>query len=310
MALREIHRFMLTLPEPFNFPLTVAKPAGWHWSTPREVFEDGILWSGMYVRDIPVGLKLSADGPGVTVALYGESPLEENLLRLLKSQVWSALGGDEDLPGFYRFARDDPILAAVTGHLYGMRIGMARDLFGDVILAILLQMAPMSRSNRMMDALLEHYGKKITFDGRDVILWPRAEEIARVDPAELRKTTKIGYRAERLVQAAQYLAAHPLLQDELPSLTEDEAVRRLTDIPGVGPYSAGIILGTFPIDVWSVVIFSELFLGKTPEHPREAIDEVVSVLTGRWGTWRWFAFVYVVHDLQFLKETHHLSRVT
>ncbi|NYT21739.1 MAG: hypothetical protein GKC07_08085, partial [Methanomicrobiales archaeon] len=50
MALREIHRFMLTLPEPFNFPLTVAKPAGWHWSTPREVFEDGILWSGMYVR--------------------------------------------------------------------------------------------------------------------------------------------------------------------------------------------------------------------------------------------------------------------
>jgi 3-methyladenine DNA glycosylase/8-oxoguanine DNA glycosylase len=228
----------------------------------------------------------------------------------LTSQVWSALGGDEDLPGFYRFAKDDPILSAVTDHLSGMRIGMARDLFGGVILSILLQMAPMSRSDRMMDAMLEHYGRTIIFDGREVILWPRAEKIARVDPGELREKTKIGYRAERLVQAARYLVDHPILQTDLSSLTEEEAIRRLTEIPGVGPYSAGIILGTFPIDVWSVVIFSELFLGKTPERPRDAIDEVVSILTERWGTWRWFAFVYVVHDLPYLKETYHLSRVT
>jgi 3-methyladenine DNA glycosylase/8-oxoguanine DNA glycosylase len=310
MHLDAIHQFTLSLPDPFNFALTVAKPAGWHWSTPRESFEDGILWSGMYVGDTPVGLKLSAEGTTVTVAVYGESPLDQHLLEQLKSQVWSALGGDEDLPGFYRFAGDDPILSAVTDHLSGMRVGMARDLFGDVILAILLQMAPMSRSDRMMDALLEHYGRRIRFDGREVTLWPLAEEIARVDPGELRKTAKIGYRAERLVHAAQYLADHPIPQTELSSLTEEEAIRRLTEIPGVGPYSAGIILGTFPIDVWSVVIFSELFLGKTPQHPRKAIDEVVSRLTERWGKWRWFAFVYVVHDLKYLKETYHLSRVT
>ncbi len=310
MQLGKIHRFTLTLPEPFDFHLTVAKPAGWHWSTPREVFLEGILWSGMYVRDIPVGLKLSARGPEVMVTVFGKSPLEPDLIEELREQVWAALGGDEDLSGFYRFAGGDPILAAVTDHLYGMRVGMVRDLFGDVILAILLQMAPMSRSDRMMDALLEHYGRTIRFNDREVTLWPRAEEIARVDPAELRETTRIGYRAERLVQAARYLADHPLLQKEVYSLTEEEAVRRLTEIPGIGPYSAAIILGTFPIDVWSVVIFSELFLGTTPEHPREAIDEVVSVLTERWGIWRWFVFVYVVHDLPYLKEAYHLSRVT
>ncbi len=310
MEFRQIHRFTLILPEPFDFRLTVAKPAGWHWSTPGEVFADGTLWSGMYIQDIAAGLKLSADGAVVTVSVYGDAPLDTDLLDLLKSQVWAALGGDEDLPGFYRFAQEDPILSAVTGHLYGMRIGMSRDIFGDVILAILLQMAPMSRSNRMMDALLEYFGRRIIFDGHEVILWPRAEEIARVNPAELRETTKIGYRAERLVKAAQYLAANPLLQDELSALTEEGAARRLTQIPGIGPYSAAIILGTFPIDVWSVVVFSELFLGKSPAHPREAIDNVVSVLTHRWGTWRWFAFVYVVHDLPYLKETYHLSRVT
>ena len=232
------------------------------------------------------------------------------MIGLLKTEVWSALGGDEDLPGFYRFARKDPILSAVVKHLNGMRIGGANDLFGDVILAILLQMAPMARSNRMMDALLEHYGRSISFDGREVTLWPRAEEIAMVDPEELWKTTKIGYRAERLVKAARFLSEHPISHDDLASLSEEEAVKRLTEIPGVGPYSAGIILGTFPIDVWSVVIFSELFLGRTPEDPRAEIPGVVSRLTERWGKWRWFAFVYVAQDLPYLSETYHLSRVT
>jgi 3-methyladenine DNA glycosylase/8-oxoguanine DNA glycosylase len=258
MQLDEIHRFTLSLPDPFTFALTVAKPAGWHWSTPREIFENGILWTGMYLRDIPVGLKLSAEGATVHVTVYGQSPLADDTAALLKEELFSALGGDEDLPGFYRFARDDPVLSAVVDHLNGMRVGMVKDLFGDVILAILLQMAPMSRSNQMIDALLEQYGRRVAFDGREVTLWPRAEEISRVDPKELRNTAKLGYRAERLVRAARFLAEHPISHEDLMNLPEEEAVGRLIEIPGIGPYSAGIIIGTFPIDSWSVVIFSEL----------------------------------------------------
>ncbi|MDD1670036.1 MAG: hypothetical protein LUQ67_01780 [Methanomicrobiales archaeon] len=310
LRLHAIHRFTLSLPDPFDFALTVAKPSGWHWSTPREVFGGGTLWSGMYVRDTPLGLKLSAGGNRVHVTVYGRSPLTADLFESLKREVRAALGGNEDLDGFYRFAEDDPVLSAVVKHLRGMRVGMARDLFGDVILAILLQMAPMARSSQMMEAVLERYGKRIGFDGREVILWPRAEELARIDPRELRRTAKIGYRAERLVNAARFLSEHPISTEELSSLPEEEAVKRLTGIPGIGPYSAGIILGTFPIDVWSVVIFSELFLGRTPENPRAEIGEVVSRLTERWGKWRWFAFVYVVQDLPFLSEKYHLSRVT
>jgi 3-methyladenine DNA glycosylase/8-oxoguanine DNA glycosylase len=310
MQLSEIHRFTLTIPDPFDFSLTVAKPAGWHWSTPEEIFENGILWSGMYVRGIPVGLRLSAKKNRVSVTVYGQAPLGRELLGALKDGIRSALGGDEDLAGFYRFARGDPILSAAADHLKGMRVGMAKDIFGDVTLAILLQMAPMARSNQMMEAVLEHFGRRLAFDGREVTLWPTAEEIARLDPEELRRTAKIGYRAERLVRAARFLSDHPITPEEISSLPEEVAVKRLTEIPGIGPYSAGIILGTFPIDTWSVVIFSELFLGRTPENPRAEIDGVVSRLTERWGKWRWFAFVYVVQDLPYLSETYHLSRVT
>ncbi len=84
------------------------------------------------------------------------------------------------------------------------------------------------------------------------------------------------------------------------------------EIPGIGRYSAGIILGqtSLPIDVWSVVIMSELFLGHTPEHPRTEIDQVASELTARWGEWRWFAFVYVLNDLENLAKEYGLSRIS
>jgi 3-methyladenine DNA glycosylase/8-oxoguanine DNA glycosylase len=191
-----------------------------------------------------------------------------------------------------------------------MRIGSFDDIFGDVILAILLQMAPMSRSNRMMEAVLEHYGTTINFDGKEVTLWPRPAELAGVDPDELRERALVGYRAVWLVKAADYLVAHPLSGRGLAKIPEEEAVKELIRIPGIGPYSAGIILGTLPVDVWSVTILSELFLHRTPKDPRKEIDEVVSVLTERWGKWRWFAFVYVLNDLPYLAETYHLSRVT
>lgn len=56
------------------------------------------------------------------------------------------------------------------------------------------------------------------------------------------------------------------------------------EIPGIGRYSAGLILGrsSAPLDVWSVVIISELLLDKTPQRPREEIDEVTRVMQERW----------------------------
>lgn len=303
------HRFTLEIPEPFDFAKTVAKPAGWHWATPREIFRDGTLWTGIRLEGVPFGLKMSARKNTVRVTAFAD-PARQIPVERIEKEVTAGLGAEEDLAGFYRFARADPVLSRTVDHLAGMRIGVFDDIFGDVILAILLQMAPMSRSNRMMDAVLEHYGTALVFDGEMVTIWPRPDEVAALDPAELRAKAKIGYRAERLVNAAQYLANHPLTGKVLSGLPEEEAIRELTAIPGIGPYSAGIILGTLPVDVWSVVILSELFLHRTPKDTRKEIDEVVSLLTKRWGRWRWFAFVYVLNDLPYLAESYHLSRVT
>jgi DNA-3-methyladenine glycosylase II len=253
---------------------------------------------------------MSAQGTVVDVAAYTESVLAADARGDLEESVGNALGIDEDLAGFYRFAKDDPILAETIADEYGMRLGVTDNVFGRTILAILLQMAPMARSARMMEDLLVHFGTKVRFDRHEVVLWPRPADLAGVDPLVLRTKATLGYRAERLVKAAQYLAGHPLTQRELSAMPEEETLKRLLEIPGVGPYSAGIVSwrASLPIDVWSVVIMSELVLGRTPENPRREIPAVIAALTRRWGQWKWFAFVYILNDLAKLGKKYNLSR--
>ncbi len=311
MKLHAAGSFNLVIAGPFDFRLTVSKPAGWHWSTPKEIFSRGALWTGVYVGGRPVGLKLSNKNHQVKVDLYSSHLVTGREVDELKTAVSRGLGSGEDLTGFYKFARKDPVLSKTVEDLNGMRIGRLDDLFGRVQLAILLQMAPLARSQQMMTDVLEKYGTKLTFDGKTVILWPKPEDIVRAGEGELRTKAKLGYRAKRLVQAANFLKSNPVSLLELGELTEAEALKKLTDIPGIGKYSAGIILGTtsVPVDVWSVVVMSELFFGKTPVNARKDVDSVGKRLKKRWGKWSWMAFVYVLNDLNTLAKSYRLSRL-
>ncbi|MGZ4883525.1 MAG: DNA-3-methyladenine glycosylase family protein [Halobacteriota archaeon] len=312
LSYRALDQFEIVMPEPFDLSLTVAKPAGWHWSTPREIFKYGTLWSGTYLNNNPVGLKLSAVKNIVTATVYAQSRLTNDEETVLQAAIKLGLGEDEDLNAFYVFASTDEVLSITVQDLYGMRAGRLDDLFGRVILATTLQMAPLKRSQDMMARLLERYGTKIAFDGREVVLWPEPSSIAERDPIELRRKAKLGYRAERLVKAAHYLIEHPMSLKELHRQPETEAVKNVMEIPGIGTYSAGLIIGqgSVPLDVWSVVIMSELLLGREPKRPRQEIKAVTQAVNDRWGKWAWMAFVYVVNDLPKLAKIYNLSRLT
>lgn len=304
--------FEIIIPEPFDFSLTVAKPAGWHWSTPREVFKRNTLWSGTYLDSTPVGLKIASRNNNVNVAFYTQSPLAKDERDALQTLIELGLGKDEDLGAFYDFARNDDILSLVVKDLYGMRSGRADNLFGRVILAITLQMAPVKRSESMMAKLLDECGVRIALDSETVVLWPTASEVARSEPLTLRRVANLGYRAERLVNAARYLAAHPMSLSELESQSVSDATKNVMKIPGIGAYSANLILGrsSAPVDVWNAVIMSELLFGKTPKNPRQEISKVIGAMNERWGEWSWMAFVYILNDLPNLVRRYKLSRVT
>lgn len=305
-------QLMVAMPLPFDFALTVAKPAGWSWSTPAERFENDVLWTSVSLYDHAVGLKMRAPGPGrVSVVVYSDFPVTPKLKEDLRRAVEFGLGKDQDLEGFYRFAKKEKVLRRTVKDLYGMRVGRMDGLFGRVILAICLQMAPIRRSQEMMASILDNYGVPVSFEGRTVTLWPDPSTIARTAPVELREKAKLGYRAERLHEAAGYLLANPMTMRQLDAMSPADALEWICRVPGIGEYSAGIVLAqSAPIDSWSAIVMSELLLGKTPEKPREEIGKINELVAKRWGKWSWLAFAYILNDLENLAEDFQLTRLS
>ena len=288
---------------PYNFALTMHKPAGWWWSTPNEVFENGTLWTTARLNSRLYGLRLqAAEGsrkPAVTCTVFSDRAMDKVEKERVADTVERALGVKEDINEFYAMACKDEILSQTVKDLKGMRTVAWPELFPALILAVTLQMAPLKRSNQMMDLLVENYGDKVTFDGKTIVHWPSPKTIASLKVSELKQKAKIGYRALNLKSIAETLEKGFPSSEELVVMPSDEAKKQLMSLRGIGDYSAEIVMPgmRFPLDVWSAKIFSVLFYGKEPDQPREIIPELKKVAEERWGNWRGHAFVYVLNDL-------------
>jgi DNA-3-methyladenine glycosylase II len=269
----------------------------------NEVFEDGVLWTATRFGSKLLGLRLKSMGtvrkPRVSCVVFAEEKMSRALEADVTRMLRRALRVEEDISEFYALARNDSVLHGVVKDLYGMRIVAWPELFPALILAVTLQMAPMKRSNQMMDLLTRNFGNRVSFDSKTVMYWPSPEKIAGVTADELKAKAKLGYRAENLVSIASALEAGFPTMDQLWKMTPEEAKKRLLSLRGIGDYSAELVMPRmgFPLDVWSAKIFHVLFFKKEPESPREAIPAVKRIAGERWGRWRGYAFVYVLNDL-------------
>jgi len=308
--LKHLFTYELRPRPPFDFELTLHKPAGWSLFTPAEVYQDETLWTVTHIRGELTGIKLVSLGttsrPRIAVRIFlAKRPTGERM-KEIKRQLGRALGAEESLEEFYAMARRDSILRHAIRDLRGMHDTSPCTFFSEACLAILLQMAPLERSDAMMSAFIEHYGPIAAFDRRKIRAWPTPARIASLRASELARTCRVGYRAKYLVAVAKRLAAGSFpSMEQLRALPPEEAKRTLMELPGIGDYSADIINphGGFPIDAWSVEVFAKLFYGRTPSRNRDAIEKVKRAGLRRWGRWAWMAFFYIAQDLPRLSRS-------
>ena len=308
MNLKEAFSVGIKAVPPYNFELTLRKPAGWYWSTPEETCEKTTCWSAIRFNGELLGVKLHSTGtiqkPRIYCTIYSRTEVDDSNKQAITRMLERSLKVEEDLTGFYVLSRKDPILRGVVKDLYGMHTIGWPELFPALILAISLQMAPMKRSNEMMDLLMVNFGDEASFDGKTIRYWPSARTIAQVPVEELMAKAKLGYRAKSLKAIAQTLTQDFPTMDELSAMEPEETKNKLLTLMGIGEYSADLVMPRtgFPLDIWSAKIFKVLFNGKVPEKPREAIPALKVEAEKRWGDWRGHAFVYVLNDLPKLSK--------
>jgi 3-methyladenine DNA glycosylase/8-oxoguanine DNA glycosylase len=308
LNLKETYLVEAEVIPPYSFELTLRKPAGWWWSTPEEIYKNNTCWTMTRFNSKLLGLKLHSTGtvrkPRIHATVYSETKLaifeKEHVTRMVER----ALKTEEDLTEFYKLAANDKILSSVVKDLYGMHTIGWPELFPALILAITLQMAPMKRSNQMMELLIATFGDQGSFDGKTMRYWPSVETIAASTIEELKLKAKLGYRAANLIDIAKALQNGFPTMDELWDLGPEKAKKKLLTLRGIGEYSAELIMPKmgFPLDVWSAKIFHVLFFGKKPSKPREAISTLKKVAEKHWGNWKGYAFVYVLNDLPKLSD--------
>lgn len=306
--------FRLKATPPYDFGLTVHKPAGWSLLTPDEIFERGILWTTMRWHSGELfGLKLSSTGtvekPEIYCELFSQEKLSQNRREELSDTMTWMLSVGEDIRDFYSSAQSDSIVRKLVKDLYGMRRTKRPDIFPMLLLAVTLQMAPIKRSDQMMTLLIENYGETISFDGKQVSYWPSPERIAKATVRQLEQKCKLGYRAKALKGIAQAIVrGFPTLR-ELEAMSPEEAKAKLMELKGIGEYSADIVSPHpgFALDVWSAKIFNTLLLGEKTESPRDVIPNLKEIAEKRWGKWRGYVFTYVLNDLDRLSKRFNLN---
>jgi DNA-3-methyladenine glycosylase II len=299
---------------PYDFALTVHKPAGWSLSTPFEKFWKGVLWTAMRTPSgSTFGLKLrslgSVEKPEISCEVYSHRELGPSERRELLETVSWTLNLSEDISQFYSLAKHDPLVKALVKDLYGMRNTRQPDIFPRLILAVTLQMAPISRSNQMMDLLIREYGERVKFDKKEVLYWPSPRRIANTEVGELEKKCKLGYRAKSIRSIAEAISTGFPSPQELEKMTDQEAKAKLMELKGIGEYSAEIVSSHpgFALDVWSAKIFSLLMIGEEPKSPRSVIPKLKKMAEDRWGRWRGYVFIYILHDLKNLSNKFNLD---
>jgi DNA-3-methyladenine glycosylase II len=308
MKLGRMSRFEIVPAAPFDFELTVRKPAGWSLFNGGEIYEKKTIWTATRISKRLVGLKLRSIGtvakPRILVTLFTASHISKQEKLDFKRLLKTLLSADQDLREFYGMARKDRILKHVVEDLYGMHDTQSAYLFNSVVLSICLQMAKMDRSVKMMGAITRFFGDKAQFDGKTIVVEPSAEKIARLNPLYFAKKCNLGYRAKYIVGAAKKIVSGFPDTVQIMTMSPDEAREKLMELPGVGDYAADMINphGGFPIDAWSVDVFGKLFFGKEPENARDAIEAVKKEGLKRWGRFAWMAFFYVAQDLRNLSK--------
>ena len=308
LKLEKTFSFHIRPTPPYDFKLTVRKPAGWSLFNSQEIFENSILWSATRIGGKLAGLKIKSLGdverPRILTTVFTKEAVPSRERAEFSKALVVLLGANDDLDEFYAFAKNDSILRHAVKDLYGMHDTQPASLFNSVVLSICLQMAKLERSNQMMAAIDRSYGDMVEFDGRRLTVQPTAEKIAKLNPKKFAKECNLGYRAKYIVGSAKMIAKGFPDIHQIIGMPPERAKETLMELPGVGDYAADIVNphGGFPIDAWSVDVFGALFFGKEPANARDAIEEVKREGIRRWGKWSWMAFFYVAQDLANLSK--------
>jgi DNA-3-methyladenine glycosylase II len=207
---------LLRLPEPYDFDVSTERFRAFGVDL-ANLWHEGGLHRVIAGREV----RIEAAPGGVDV-----EPLDEDT----RPVVEKLLGLEFDLPPFYAWAAEQPVLAELVVRLAGFRPPLVPDPFESLVTSITAQQVSLFSAFAVRTRMIERFGER----GELAYGFPTRERIASVAETEL---VALGF-SRRKAEYVTGLARSELDFDGLAALEDDEIRARLVAVRGLGPWTA------------------------------------------------------------------------
>jgi DNA-3-methyladenine glycosylase II len=183
-----------------------------------------------------VGVCLQQDHHSTVQAeVFGDSDFD---LESVKRQTARILSLDVDARGFAAIADRDPVAADLQRRFPGLRPVCFYSPYEAAAWTIISHRITMRQAGAIKARIAEAYGETVEIHGERLRAFPAPAVLLEV--AEFRGV--FGRKIQSLHAIARAALAGDLDADYLRSLPDDVALARLRGLPGIGPFSAELIL--------------------------------------------------------------------
>ena len=218
-------------------------------------------------------------------------------LRRLATTVWSL---DDDLQDCYRVFGQDPLMKRVLAHCRGLRMIRTPDLYEALIIAVVNHQVSVAAAESIRRTLYAALGDRLTREAVTYLSCPPPRRLLTAGTRTLRALGLSRQKARYVREVAERAAAGALDPAVFEDLDDEDAIARLTEIPGVGRWTAEIVLmrglgraDVFPAGDLGLVVAAQRVLGRR-DRPTE--DELRG-MAERWRGWRSYGALYLWRSL-------------
>lgn len=225
--------------EPFRLDYTVAALQRVA-TNPVEVWSDGRYLRAFATPRGPVVWEVSCAGGAASLRLRLHGPAGavgpwQALLRRM-------LGTDVDLGPFYAVAGAIPVMAGLTEQFRGLKPPRFASLWESLVNTIAFQQLSLASGMAAVARLTRRCARPVSFEGLTLHPFPGPEAVRKLREADLRACGFSAAKVRSLQAAAVAILDGTLREDDLERLPDDEVEARLTELPGVGPWTSSLVL--------------------------------------------------------------------
>lgn len=211
-----------------------------HEHDPETIFEEGFTRPvPLKERDILATVFFNGDPEAPEFHIDSPEALNKEEIQQANKSLARIFGTHIDLRPLYDQAADDPVLGPLLTELYGLKRMSRANLFEDTVNRIVqMRLSHKPTAKRMVYELREQYGTMLMHGGTSLPAWPRPYQLAKADPANIRKIGPTLRKGEYIVGLAQDLLGGNLDLQELETMSPYDFYDTISNVRGIGPTSA------------------------------------------------------------------------